>query len=304
MRQVSESSTCFICGTPLDSVPNHYVVCNQCGHHHATAAGVSGAVDNEVLDVKRSMQLDALTRAQIKLTIATALSNRTLLDLGSGTGKFLWHARAYFDRVVGVEVSHKSVSFATKNLGLTVYADVALTEGPFDIVTSWHVLEHVPGAILPKLLEKLRSRCHEKSKIIICVPNPDSWAPRVLGTRWAFCDLGAHLHEFSRRSLDQLLAQSGFRPERTARFFVYTLFTWVQSLANLTPLLPHNYLYYRLKRGDDFGWSRGVRVIGDLFAVIVLLPALMVGVCLAYLSTSAIRKNQSIWLCIASCNHR
>jgi len=228
------------------------------------------------LEYARATRLDGLTRAQLRLVAAAPLARGSLLDVGCGTGKFLYHARAYFGRVAGVEVSEASVQFATKELGLEVLSKVALTPGPFDVITSWHALEHIPGPALTGLVRDLRARCHENTKVIVCVPNPDSLLARLLGRRWAFRDIESHLHEFSRRSLDELLRQAGFRPECNYRIFAYTFFTWVQSLANLGPL-PHNYFYYRLKRGWSFNWSRARLLAGDTLAVICLLPAIVVG---------------------------
>src|SRR6185436_4578938 len=111
----------------------------------------------------------------------------------------------------------------------------------------------------------------------VFVPNPDSLPARWLESRWAFRDVGAHLHEFSRRSLDTLLAAAGFRPESDERIFAYTVFAWVQTLANLAPL-SHNYLYYRLKRGVDFGQG----LTADLLAALALAFALPLGTMLAF----------------------
>lgn len=275
-------ATCFVCAAALGASIEAYVTCPNCGHRQATGHDPCGVVVNERLERDRAMRPDALTRAQLKLVMEVAVARGSLLDIGCGTGKFLYHARACFDRVLGVEAGDASVRFATTELGLEVVKDVASATGPFDVITSWHALEHIPGPVLDQMLSDLRARCHNNTQVIICVPNPDSWPAEWLGPRWAFRDVGAHLHEFSRRSLDAVFRRTGFQPAHTHRLFAYTLFAWVQSLANFSPL-PHNYLYYRLKRGWTFGRGRLALVVGDVVAALWLLPGVSWGGALALL---------------------
>jgi len=242
------------------------------------------------------MRFDALTRAQLKLLLYEAISQHSLLDVGCGTGKFLWHARAHFSRVTGVEVSDASIQFAATELGLEVFNDVAQTTGPFDVVTSWHALEHISAPSLFRLLIDLRLRCHKNTKVIICVPNPNSLPARLFGKRWGFRDVESHLHEFSRCSLDELHRQAGFQPESSHRILAYNLFAWVQSLANLSPL-PHNYLYYRIKRGWDFGSGRIAMLTCDILALLWLLPAIVIGAGCA-LVEHAIAREKSVHLIV------
>lgn len=273
---------CFVCSSLLpSSTRESYVRCPGCGHRHATGSDLCGVVVNEHLDKARATRLDGLTRSQVELAARIAPSRGSLLDVGCGTGKFLHHVRSHFDRVVGVEVSEESVQFAREELGLDVRSDVAATEGPFDLITTWHALEHIPAEVLPGILSALRERCLPAAKLMVCVPNPDSWPARHLEARWAFRDVGSHLHEFSRTSLDHLLQAAGFQAERSERILAYTVFAWIQTLANLAPL-PHNYLYYRLKRGQDFGRSRWSLLVGDFLGLLSLIFAFPLGAALAF----------------------
>lgn len=267
---------CCICSSSLCLLTETYTICSNCGHRYAIQINICGVVVNERLQLARAMRLDALTRAQLRLTLREALLQKSLLDVGCGTGKFLWHTRAHFSHVTGIEVSNKSIQFASSELGLEVFNDVRCTTGPFDVVTSWHALEHISAPSLVRLLNDLRLRCHQNTKVIVCVPNPNSLPARLLGKRWGFRDIESHLHEFSRCSLDELHRQAGFQPEKSHRIFAYNLFAWVQSLANLSPL-PHNYFYYRLKRGWVFGFGRIALFTRDVLAALWLLPAVVIG---------------------------
>lgn len=73
----------------------------------------------------------------------------TLLDVGAGIGQFLCHAKPFFTRVVGTEVSDSAIRIAKAKYGLElIKGDLANIEFAddvaFDNITAFHVLEHVP----------------------------------------------------------------------------------------------------------------------------------------------------------------
>lgn len=275
---MTDAAPCWVCGSTggVGQDGACYRRCRSCGHRHAAAPQTNGAVDNGLLAADVVASRDSLTADQVRLAVEAGVRHGALLDVGSGTGKFLHHARSRFEDVTGIEVSGESVRFAREALRLRIVPDIGDTAGPFDVVTAWHSLEHIPGEALLRLVEGLRQRCHADTRLLICVPNPDGAAARLFGDRWAFRDTEAHLHEFSRRSLDALFARYDFQPVRAQRLWSYTFFAWVQTLCNLMPG-PHNYLYYRLKRGRRYFDSRVVQALADCGAAAALCVAVPVG---------------------------
>jgi 2-polyprenyl-3-methyl-5-hydroxy-6-metoxy-1,4-benzoquinol methylase len=96
----------------------------------------------------------------------------SLLDVGSGTGQFLHHAKATFSEVLGTEVSTEAVQVARQKYDIELIAtEFESTEfpGEFDVVTLFHVLEHVPDP------RRTVTRCYEVLRpggmLIIAVPN-------------------------------------------------------------------------------------------------------------------------------------
>jgi len=99
-------------------------------------------------------------------------SGGTLLDVGAGIGEFIARASRLFD-CVGVEPSVEAVELARPYLGVALrhglLEDLPHRPGSFDVITLWHVLEHVPspGSTLARCCQLLRLGGH----LVIAVPN-------------------------------------------------------------------------------------------------------------------------------------
>jgi 2-polyprenyl-3-methyl-5-hydroxy-6-metoxy-1,4-benzoquinol methylase len=95
----------------------------------------------------------------------------SLLDVGTGTGQFLAVARRFFE-VHGTEVSESGVRIARERYGLNVSHGELGSIGfgcKFDVVTVFHVLEHVPSP--SSTLEACRELMKDDGVLIIAVPN-------------------------------------------------------------------------------------------------------------------------------------
>jgi len=271
--------TCFVCNSVITNAKkrHEYYICPECGHGHAITEKLCGIVVNERLEYSRAIYYDRLTHEQILLVKELSRQPISLLDVGSGTGKFLYHSSLIFKKVFGLEVDNNSLEFAKVQLGLNVSDKIESAIGPFDIITTWHALEHIPGLELLNLLDNLYYRSNQNTKYIVCVPNPQSLIAKVLGLKWAFRDVSSHLHEFSSESLNQIHCNAGFKLLGSRKMLSYNIFSWIQSLANLSPF-PHNYIYYRMKRGWTFGMSKTRLLCCDLLSALWIIPSIMIGI--------------------------
>ena len=74
---------------------------------------------------------------------------RTILDIGSGRGFTLHFLRKFYGygRTAGTQISRPALEFSRDVLGLEIYGedflDLTWDQQQFDVVTMWHVLEHV-----------------------------------------------------------------------------------------------------------------------------------------------------------------
>lgn len=129
---------------------------------------------------------------------------KRVLDLGCGGGYFLNLCRQLGAMVQGIEPSPHGATIA-RGQGIPVFEgtldDFISEHGTerFDIITSHHVLEHVPDPV--GTLAKLRSLLANGGLMKIMVPNAASPFARKLGADWHSVDLPIHLHQFSEKSL-------------------------------------------------------------------------------------------------------
>ncbi|WP_304290712.1 class I SAM-dependent methyltransferase [Capnocytophaga leadbetteri] len=146
---------------------------------------------------------------KIKLINQYKKENINLLDIGAGTGDFIKACEQYAHwQAVGVEPSDKARTKALSK-GLTLYPNYdALTPHSFDVITLWHVLEHIPDTV--QEIKILKNLLKDNGLLVIAVPNYRSWDAKHYQQYWAAFDVPRHLWHFSKESIKQLFAAEGF----------------------------------------------------------------------------------------------
>jgi cyclopropane fatty-acyl-phospholipid synthase-like methyltransferase len=135
-----------------------------------------------------------------------------LLDVGCGLGHFCYAARVLGFSVLACDFVSVNRPYITETLGLELWvpSSTAGTDavGRFDVVTSWHSLEHSdsPAEYL-KFVAGLLEDC---GVFVLEVPTHDCIDAFVEGDSWRAWDPPFHRQHFTRQSLHRLLHQSGF----------------------------------------------------------------------------------------------
>lgn len=131
----------------------------------------------------------------------------SILDIGAGTGDFLVTAKSTGWDVCGFEPSESARTLAIqKGVKLTPQTQ-ELPDQTFDVITMWHVLEHVPD--VDAQISELKRLLKPGGLIVIAVPNFKSHDAEVYGEFWAAYDVPRHLTHFSRQSIAKLFGQQG-----------------------------------------------------------------------------------------------
>ena len=148
-------------------------------------------------------------RKKVRLINKYTTSNKTLLDIGAGTGSFLESAKYNGWETFGIEPNKKARDLAiNKSLDLKASIDLLEKKG-FQVITLWHVLEHLPNLDLQ--INKIVSLLNEDGALILAVPNFQSYDAKYYGEYWAAYDVPRHLSHFSQLSIKKLFTQNGMR---------------------------------------------------------------------------------------------
>lgn len=133
-----------------------------------------------------------------------------LLDFGCGSGEFLAAAKHAGWTVTGIESDPAAAKKASALLNKQVMNELGqLRDGlRLDVITLWHVLEHLPEP--GQTLRSLRRHLQPHGKLIIAVPNPASFDAHRYKEAWAGFDVPRHLWHFTRDTMERLLLYNGF----------------------------------------------------------------------------------------------
>ena len=159
----------------------------------------------------RALDRDHGIRNLCRAVPAPAQPPGQILDIGCGTGLFLASMRERGWHVAGIEPSPAMATFARQTLGLDIrqgrIEEVELPAAAYDVITLWHVLEHVqdPALTLRKVYRALRP----SGWLLLTVPNLESPEARVFGRYWVGLDIPRHLFLFSAPVLRRYLQEAG-----------------------------------------------------------------------------------------------
>ena len=132
-----------------------------------------------------------------------------ILDFGCGTGAFLQYMKKRNWIIAGMEPSEVAREQANKNTETIIYSSLSQIDKQFDIITLWHVLEHLHD--LNKNIQELKRLLEKDGILFIAVPNHNSLDSKSYGAYWAGYDVPRHLWHFSKQDMTKLLTKEGFK---------------------------------------------------------------------------------------------
>ena len=135
-----------------------------------------------------------------------------LLDIGAGTGDFLLTAKNNGWETIGVEPSERAKNIA-KQKGISFVEEISTLENhSLDVITMWHVLEHVPD--LEHQIQELKRLLKPTGTLIVAVPNFKSFDASHYETFWAAYDVPIHFWHFSKKSIQLLFERVDMKLEK------------------------------------------------------------------------------------------
>ena len=166
----------------------------------------SSSLFDKIYQIVRNYTL----RKKIKLIKSFELSEKLILDIGAGTGDFLVQCKKSGWKVEGVEPSKNARDLAEHKLGIKLKTQISeLGTEKYDVITMWHVLEHVPNLI--DYVSQLNGLLKPKGTLVVAVPNHKSFDAANYGKHWAAYDVPRHLWHFSQRAIQMLFVKESMK---------------------------------------------------------------------------------------------
>lgn len=206
-RETFNIVQCFSCGfmftnpRPEENKIGDYYKSNEYVSHSNTKKGFV----NSVYQIVRKYTL--IKKLEL---ISGFYKTGNILDIGSGTGEFLKVFKDAKWKTIGVEPDPNARKMAIENYGLDIKEEIEianLESGSFDVITMWHVLEHVTK--LNERIEDLKRLIKPNGIILIAVPNRTSLDAKIYKENWAAYDLPRHLYHFSPKDIETLFKNHG-----------------------------------------------------------------------------------------------
>jgi len=186
---------CDTCGfkftnpRPLESDLGDYYKSEEYISHSNTRKGLISKLYQSVRNYTLKKKLKLITKLN--------KTSGNILDIGCGTGEFLNVCKLSGWNTLGIEPSEDARKFGKGSFALDVREEDALKglkDGSYDIITMWHVLEHVPH--LNARIEEIKRLLKPGGHILIAVPNCSSKDAAKYGRYWAAYDVPRHLYHF------------------------------------------------------------------------------------------------------------
>lgn len=196
----------------------------QLGSYYDSEAYISHSNSHKGIVSKVYQQVRNYTLKQKYRMVSKYHSNGKILDIGCATGEFLRvFAQNNWD-CTGIEPNEDARNAAAENYGLRVFPEDALGQLPehsFDVITLWHVLEHVPFP--DERMQQLKKLLKPDGVLFVAVPNCQAFDAQIYQAHWAAYDVPRHLFHFSQSTMGQLCEKVNMKVQdiRPMKFDAY-----------------------------------------------------------------------------------
>lgn len=247
---MTESLSCYLCGKNefrkrngkvRDNPDLEIMECLSCGlvflssfdHIHKDFYQ-EARMHDEPVDIETWLKDTAWDDDRRFVFLKRLIENKSLLDFGCGAGGFLTRARTVASHVAGVEVETRLKPHFRKE-SLEVFTDITEVTTHFDMITLFHVLEHMkdPITILGKLAEKLCDDGH----MIVEVPSADDALLRLYESHpfSQFTYWSCHLFLFTNATISCTAEKAGLKVNYIKQVQRYPLSNHLYWLAKGKP---------------------------------------------------------------------
>ena len=197
------------------------------------------------------------------------LKNKDILDFGCGWGGFLRNVKNY-KSLSGIELRNECIDYIQKNIKkIDISDNLNSFDKKFDIITMFHVLEHIPYQI--KTLKVLKSKLKNKGKIIIEVPHAEDFLilQEELKEFKNFTFWSEHLILHTYKSLKFILLKSGFK---NINILYYQRYNFSNHLGWFLKRKPGGHDFYKeiISDGLNSSYCENLKKLGQTDTLIAI----------------------------------
>lgn len=141
-----------------------------------------------------------------------------LLEIGPWIGIFSINAKDAGFNVDVIEMNAEASNFLRDVVGIKVTntndpcSALINADKRYDVIALWHSLEHLPKPW--EVLEAAAKRLKPGGKLLIAIPNIDSWQAIIMQKYWWHLDAPRHLYFWPPNDLERLVNQLGLITEK------------------------------------------------------------------------------------------
>ncbi len=136
---------------------------------------------------------------------------KNLLDIGCGNGHFLHACQQDGWNTFGMELDPETAARAAALTGQSIFPNLqAIPEEPqFELISLWHVLEHVYE--IDAYFEFFKKRINPGGKLLLALPNSKSFDADYFKEFWAAYDVPRHIYHFNPETIQSIAKKHGFK---------------------------------------------------------------------------------------------